>query len=70
MQLKREQSATGNITDTQTRDILGLIRSEQLNLMEYSDSLTFRTIEQITVLSTTQLKIRFIGGLELVQYME
>lgn len=70
MQLKREQSATGNTTDTQTQDILGLIRSEQLNLTEYSDSLTFRTIEQITVLSKTQLKIRFIGGLELVQYME
>ena len=70
MQLKREQSATGNTADTQARDILGLIRSEQLNLTEYSDSLTFRTIEQITVLSKTQIKIRFIGGLELVQYME
>ena len=67
MQLKREQSATGNTTDTQTQDILGLIRSEQLNLMEYSDSLTFRAIEQITVLSKTQIKIRFIGGLERVQ---
>ena len=66
----RKQAAIGNIPDTQTQDILGFIRSEQLNLTEYSDSLTFRTIEQITVLSKTQIKIRFIGGLELVQYME
>ena len=47
--------------------IMELISSEELDLTEYSDTLVYRIIERITVLSKEEICIRFIGGFEIMQ---
>ena len=37
---------------------------ENLNLTEFNDDFIRRIIEQVTVLSATQIRIRFVGGYE------
>ena len=38
---------------------------ENLNLTEFNDDFIRRIIEQVTVLSASQIRIRFVGGYEL-----
>ena len=38
-----------------------------MGLTEYSDTLVYRMIERVTVLSKEELRIRFVGGFELTQ---
>ena len=47
-----------------------LLSGEDLSLTEYSDTLIYRIVEQVTVLSKKQIRIRFIGGLEITQQIE
>ena len=47
-----------------------LLANEDLSLTEYSDTLVYRIVEQITVLSKEEIRIRFTGGLELTQKLE
>ena len=47
--------------------IMKRISQEPLDLTEYSDSLTYRIIERITVTSKEEINIRFVGGYEVRQ---
>ena len=40
---------------------------QNMGLTEYSDTLVYRMIERVTVLSKEELRIRFVGGFELTQ---
>ena len=46
--------------------LLYINNEENLNLTEFNDDFIRRIIEQITVLSATQIRIRFVGGYEQV----
>ena len=53
--------------ENKAREIMELISAEDLDLTEYSDTLVYRVIERVTVLSKEEIRIRFIGGFELTQ---
>ena len=44
-----------------------MISADDITIHEYSDALTYRIIEQITVLSKEEVLIRFVGGYEITQ---
>ena len=44
--------------------LLYINNEENLNLTEFNDDFIRRIIEQVTVLSATQIRIRFVGGYE------
>ena len=50
-------------------EIVELISDKELGTTEYSDTLTYRIIEQITVLSKDEICIRFVGGYEITQLL-
>ena len=47
----------------------GIAFSREYGNTEYSDVLACRLIEQITVLSKTEIQIRFVGGYEVEQLL-
>ena len=51
------------------REIMELLSAENMEITEYSDVLACRLIEQITVLSKTEIRIRFVGGHEVEQML-
>ena len=51
------------------KEVSELLANED-SLTEYSDTLVYRIVEQITVLSKEKIRIRFTGGLELTQKLE
>ena len=53
-----------------SREVSKLLSGEDLSLTEYSDTLIYRIVERIMVLSKRQIRIRFIGGLEITQTLE
>ena len=55
------------VMEAKTKEVMALISAEGLNLTEYSDTLVFRIVEKVTVLSSEEIKIRFIGGFEITQ---
>ena len=40
---------------------------DQRIILAYSDTLVYRIVEKVTVLSSEEIKIRFIGGFEITQ---
>lgn len=63
-----EQTAErSKATKSKVNEIMELISSEELDLTEYSDTLVYRIIEKVTVLSKEKIRIRFIGGFEIMQ---
>ena len=50
--------------------IMKRISEEPLDLTEYSDSLTYRIIERIAVISKEEIQIQFVGGYEIKQYLK
>lgn len=68
-QKKRIEYATEHSKgmESKAKEIMGLISTEDLDLTEYSDTLVYRIIERITVLSKEEIRIRFIGGFEITQ---
>ena len=53
--------------ENKAKEIMELISTEDLDLTEYSDTLVYRVIERVTVLSKEEIRIRFIGGFEITQ---
>ena len=53
--------------EAKSKEVMALISAEDLNLTEYSDTLVYRFVEKVTVLSSEEIKIRFIGGFEITQ---
>lgn len=53
--------------ENKAKEIMALIFAEDLDLTEYSDTLVYRVIERVTVLSKEEICIRFVGGFELTQ---
>ena len=53
--------------ENKVKEIMELISTEDLDLTEYSDTLVYRVIERVTVLSKEEIRIRFVGGFELTQ---
>ena len=47
------------------KEVSELLAGENPGLTEYSDTLVYRIVEQITVLSKEKIRIRFTGGLNL-----
>ena len=52
------------------KEVSELLANKDMGLTEYSDTLVYRIVEQITVLSKEEIQIRFTGGLELTQALE
>ena len=52
------------------KEVSKLLSGEDLSLTEYSDTLIYRIVERVTVLSKKQIRIRFTGGLELTQQLQ
>ena len=50
--------------------IMKRISEEPLDFTEYSDSLTYRIIERVTVTSKDEISIRFVAGYEVKQYLK
>ena len=53
--------------ENKAKEIMALISAEDLDLTEYSDTLVYRVIERVTVLSKEEICIRFVGGFEITQ---
>ena len=56
--------------ENKAKEIMELISAEDLDLTEYSDTLVYRVIERVTVLSKEEIRIRFIGGFEITQPLQ
>ena len=41
------------------------IFTEDLDFMEYSDTMVYRVVERVTVRSEEKIRIRFVGGFEI-----
>lgn len=68
MKKRAELDAQQNMgQENKVKEIMALISAEDLDLTEYSDTLVYRVIERVTVLSKEEILIRFIGGFELTQ---
>ena len=52
---------------SKAKEIMTLISAGDLDLTEYSDTLVYRVIERVTVLSKEGIRIRFVGGFEITQ---
>ena len=69
-QLKKraEQAIEQNKNRTsKVQEIIRMISADDITIHEYSDALTYRIIEQITILSKEEIRIRFVGGYEMTQ---
>ena len=53
--------------EAKTKEVMGLISADDIDLAEYSDSLVYRIVERITVLSKEEIRIRFVGGFEITK---
>ena len=53
--------------ENKAKEIMAFISAEDLDFTEYSDTLVYRVIERVTVLSKEEIRIRFVGGFELTQ---
>lgn len=53
--------------ENKAREIMELISAKDLDLTEYSNTLVYRVIERVTVLSKEEIRIRFVGGFEIAQ---
>ncbi|WP_195543239.1 hypothetical protein [Massiliimalia timonensis] len=53
--------------ESKYRKVMELISEHDLELTEYSDTLVYRIIERVTVLSKEMICIRFIGGYEVTE---
>ena len=53
--------------ENKAKEIMAFISAEYLDLTEYSDTLVYRVIERVTVLSKEEIRIRFVGGFEITQ---
>ena len=49
------------------QEIIQMISADDITIHEYSDALTYRIIEQVTILSKEEICIRFVGGYEITQ---
>ena len=58
------------VMQDKAKEVSKLLSGEDLSLMEYSDTLVYRIVERVTVLSKKQIRIRFIGGLEMTQQLQ
>ena len=68
MKKRAELSAQQSIgRESTAKEMMELIRAEDLDLTEYSDALVYRIIERVTVLSKEEIRIRFVGGFEITQ---
>ena len=47
-----------------TQELRRLLGEQELNLTQYEDTLTFRIVERMTVVSRDEVRIRFAGGVE------
>ena len=69
-QLKKraEQAIEQNKNRTsKVQEIIRMISADDITIHECSDALTYRIIEQITILSKEEIRIRFVGGYEMTQ---
>lgn len=48
---------------------MNMISAADLTLTEYDDALVYRIVERVTVLSKKEIRVRFIGGLEISQHL-
>ena len=55
------------VMEARTKEIMGLIADQDLDLTEYSDTMVYRIVEKVTVFSKEEIRIRFIGGFEMTQ---
>ena len=53
--------------EAKTKEVMGLISADDIDLAEYSDSLVYRIVERITVLSKEEIRIRLVGGFEITK---
>ena len=68
MKKRAELDAQQNMgRENKAKEIMELISAEDLDLTKYSDTLVYRVIERVTVLSKEEIRIRFVGGFELTQ---
>ena len=69
-QLKKcaEQAIEQNQNRTsKVQEIIQMISADDIIIHKYFDALTYRIIEQITILSKEEIRIRFVGGYEITQ---
>lgn len=55
--------------EAKAKEVMAMVSAEDLDLSEYSDVLVYRIVERVTVLSKEEIRIRFIGGLEISQHL-
>lgn len=55
--------------EAKTREVMAMVSAADLALTEYDDALVYRIVERVTVLSKEEIRIRFIGGLEISQHL-
>ena len=66
---KRQEQAEKTAQRSQAQqskreELRRLLGEQELNLTQYEDTLTFRIVERVTVVSRDEVRIRFVGGVE------
>lgn len=65
---RREQTEKAAQRDqaqqSKREELRHLLGEQELNLTQYEDTLTFRIVERVTVLSRQEVRIRFVGEVE------
>ena len=65
--LHPEKAPAGSRSQAQQcnrEELRRLLEEQELNLTQYEDTLTFRIVERVTVVSREDVRIRFVGGVE------
>ena len=61
-----EQNRTA-AKENQWNEIQELLTADELDLTEYSDTLVYRIVERVVVVSKEEIRIRVTGGPEITQ---
>lgn len=65
-----KQAEADSRSQKQLEKLLGEITESEVQLTDYNDEFIRRVVEQVTVLSATQIEVRFVGGYSKVGCIE
>ena len=68
-ELTRLRSKLIECSKCEMNDIKDFINENQVNMLEYFDSVVRNTVESVMVISQNRIKIKYVGGIEITKFI-
>lgn len=68
-ELTRLRSKLIECSKCEMNDIKDVINENQVNMLEYFDSVVRNTVESVMVISQNRIKIKYVGGIEITKFI-